>query len=74
MGEQLDFVRIHRVREHLGWSDERFDAVLETLRADYTIELHGGDPSMLTPNQRAASYQDPSGPMFITLSWRADNR
>ena len=72
MGEGLDFVRIHQVREQLGWPDDRFRAALEALRADYTIELHGGDPSVLTPQQRLSSYEDPHGQMFITLSWRAD--
>ncbi len=72
MGEGRDFVRIHRLREYLGWTDAHFSAVLERLRAAYTIELHGGDPSVLTPEERSACYEDPSGQVFITVSWRGE--
>jgi hypothetical protein len=48
VGQGRDFVRIHRLREALGWPRERFDQVLQDLMADYTVELHGGDPSLLT--------------------------
>lgn len=48
VGQGRDFVRIHRLRDALGWPRERFDQVLTDLMADYTVELHGGDPSSLT--------------------------
>ena len=70
VGQGRDFVRIHRLRDALGWSHERFDQVLIDLMADYTVELHGGDPSLLTVADLHDSYTDPHGTLYITLSWR----
>jgi hypothetical protein len=69
-GQGRDFVRIHRLREVLQWPRERFDQVLVDLRADYTVELHGGDPSLLSPTDRRDSFQDAHGTLYLTLSWR----
>lgn len=68
-GRGRRFIRIHRVRELLGWPVEKFDRVLEKLMADYTIELHGGDPSRLTDQEIRDSYTDASGTLYITLTW-----
>jgi hypothetical protein len=70
VGQGRDFVRIHRLRDALGWPPERFDQVLIDLMADYTVELHGGDPSLLTAADLHDSYTDPHGTLYITLSWR----
>jgi hypothetical protein len=70
VGSGRDFVRIHRVREQLGWLTERFNATLEQLAADYKIELHGGDPSRLSKEELDNSYRDNYGQQYITLSWR----
>lgn len=70
VGQGRDFVRIHRLRDTLGWSRERFNQVLTDLMADYTVELHGGDPSLLTAVALHDSYTDPHGTLYITLSWR----
>jgi hypothetical protein len=70
VGQGRDFVRIHRLRDALGWPHERFDQVLIDLMADYTVELHGGDPSLLTVADLHDSYTDPHGTLYITLSWR----
>ena len=70
MSEGLDFVRIHRLREYLGWLVARFNAVLESLRRNYLIELHGGNPAAFSHEQRAASYEDAHGQRYLTLSWR----
>jgi len=37
---------------------------------DYTVELHGGDPSLLTAADLHNSYTDEHGTLFMTLSWR----
>lgn len=63
------FVRIHRVREYLNWPGERFDRMLMHLMADYTIELHGGDPSIMTENEIKASFVDENGLLYINLTW-----
>jgi hypothetical protein len=70
VGKGRGFVRIHRLREKLGWSRERFDSLLLELRNDYTIQLHGGDPSALTEEEIRDSFMDEKGMLFITLTWR----
>jgi Arc/MetJ-type ribon-helix-helix transcriptional regulator len=70
VGQGEGFVRLHRIREALGWSGEEFDRVLETLVAGYHVELHGGDPSQLSAAEVANSYQDARGALYLTVSWR----
>ncbi len=70
VGQGRDFVRIHRLRDALGWSREHFDQVVLDLMADYTVELHGGDPSLLTAADLRDSFTAPHGTLYITLSWR----
>lgn len=70
VGKGEGFVRLHRIREALGWSHEEFDRVLETLVAGYHVELHGGDPSRLSKAEVADSYQDARGTLYLTVSWR----
>lgn len=70
VGQGRDFVRIHRLREALQWPRERFDRVVMDLMTDYTVELHGGDPSRLTETDVRNSFIDERGTLYITLSWR----
>lgn len=70
LGQGRSFVRIHRLRQALPWPRERFDRQLLALRADYTIELHGGDPSLLTAEEIRQSYTSADGTLSIALSWR----
>jgi hypothetical protein len=70
VGLGWDFVRIHRLRDALGWPLERFDQVLMDLMATYTVELHGGDPSVLTTAELHDSFTDTHGTLYITMSWR----
>jgi hypothetical protein len=69
-GKGRSFVRIHRVREALGWPRTRFDRALEGARRALIIELHGGDPSQFTREQIADSYSDPTGSLDLALSFR----
>lgn len=69
VGRGQCFVRIHRVREHLDWPGDRFDNLLRELMADYTIELHGGDPSTLTEKEIRNSFTDENGLLYINLTW-----
>jgi len=71
IGKGEGFVRLHRIREALGWPRDEFDRVLETLVAGYHVELHGGDPSRLSPSEIADSYQDSRGALYLTVSWRS---
>jgi hypothetical protein len=72
VGQGRSFVRIHRLREYLQWPRQRFDQVLRNLMAAYTVELHGGDPSLLTETDIRNSFLDEHGMLYITLSWRGE--
>ncbi|MDM8550106.1 hypothetical protein QUF72_08520 [Desulfobacterales bacterium HSG2] len=69
VGKGQKFVRIHRIREYLDWPGERFDRMLMHLMADYTIELHGGDPSIMTEKEIKDSFTDENGLLYINLTW-----
>lgn len=73
IGKGRGFVRIHRIREDLNWSRERFDRMLIDLMADYTIELHGGDPTTLTEQEIKDSFTDENGLLYINVTWWGDN-
>lgn len=70
VGQGRSFVRIHRLRDALPWPRARFEGVLRTLVADYTVELHGGDPSLLTAEELRQSFTAADGTLYIALSWR----
>ena len=72
VGQGGDFVRIHRLREALGWSHAAFDRVLAMLAAAYYIELHGGDPGSMTAEDLEGSYRDAHGTLYLTVSWREE--
>lgn len=63
------FVPIHRIREYLGWPRERFDPVLSRLRAEYVIQLHGGNPSLMAEKEIQDSYVDENHILYLTLTW-----
>jgi hypothetical protein len=70
VGHGRSFVRIHRLRDALPWPRERFNGVLRALLTDYTVELHGGDPSVMTDEELRHSFTDADGTLYIALSWR----
>ncbi len=70
VGKGRGFVRIHRIRETLGWPRERFDRVLAGLRANLAVALHVGDPSTLKEEEIRNSFMDESGALFITMTWK----
>ncbi len=70
VGKGKSFVDIHRVRGYLGWPREQFDAVLNELRCDYTIQLHGGDPSTMTEKEIQGSYLDENNILYLTMTWK----
>ena len=61
-------MRIHHVREALGWPRQRFDRALEEARRALAIELHGGDPSQLTRKQITDCYSDATGVLYLSMS------
>ena len=70
VGQGRSFVRVHRLRDALPWPRARFDQVLQALVADYTVELHGGDPSVMTAEELRQSFTAADGTLYIALSWR----
>ena len=65
-----DGVPIHRLRQLLQWPRERFDAVLEALRAAQQVDLEAGTASELGPQALADSYQV-HGQLYSRVRWRA---
>ena len=65
-----DGVPIHRLRQLLRWPRERFDAVLEALRAEQHVDLE----ALKEPALDARATQDSShvhGQCYGRLRWRA---
>jgi hypothetical protein len=73
VGQGRSFVRIHRLRDALPWPRQQFERMLEALAADYTIELHGGDPSVMTTEELRQSFTTADGTLYIALSWRGES-
>ncbi len=71
IGKGLTFVRIHRIREFLDWPQKQFDRILTSLRRDNTIQLHGGDPSIMSEKEIRNSFTDDKSRLYITAIWRA---
>lgn len=64
-----DDVAIHRIRQLLHWPSDRFDAVLEQLRAESHVALHVGDPRGLSDAERRHSYEV-NGQLYLRLCWQ----
>ncbi len=64
-----DRVDVHRIRRLLNWPTDRFDTLLEQLRAESEVVLHVGDASGLSDEERRHSYEV-NGQLYLTLSWR----
>lgn len=64
-----DWVAIHQLRHLLPWSRERFDAVLEALRADHLVELDRGELEDMGQDALRDSYHV-YGQCYSRLRWR----
>ena len=64
-----DWVSIHGLRHRLPWPRERFDTVLEGLRADHQVELESAESSDLSPQVIQDSYHV-HGHLYVRLRWR----
>jgi hypothetical protein len=69
-GKGRRMVYLYMVRRYLKWSRERFDTLVRKLREEYRIQLHGGDPSVMTEDQVRDSFMDERGVLHISVSWR----
>jgi hypothetical protein len=64
------WVLIHRLRQPLQWPQERFDTVLEGLRADGHVELARAKPDETHATATPDSYTV-HGQLYVRLRWRA---
>lgn len=62
------WVAIHRLRQLLPWPRERFDAVVEALRADHQVELDGAEPKQMNEQTIQESYHV-HGQLYARLRW-----
>lgn len=69
LSHRRDWVPIHRLRQRLNWPRERFDAVVEGLRADHHVELDRTESSDLSTQAIQDSYHV-HGHLYIRLRWR----
>lgn len=72
VGKGRSFVRIHRIREHLGWERSRFDRTLARLRKKRIIQIQGGNPSEMTDQEIKDSFTDVNGMVFYTVSLKKE--
>ena len=63
-------VELHRLRRLLNWPTDRFDVLVEQLRADSQIALYAGDLSDLSDAEQRHSYEV-NGQLYLSLSWQA---
>jgi len=64
-----DGVSIHRLRQLLRWPRERFDALLEELRADHHVDLDVIKESEMGAQAIEDSYHV-HGQLYVRLRWR----
>ena len=65
-----DGIPIHRLRRLLRWPRERFDAVLEALRAEQHVDLEALTEPALDDHATQDSYHV-HGQCYVRLTWRA---
>ena len=69
LSKRHEWVAIPRLRQLIPWPRERFDAVVETLRAESQVELERAEPSRMSDNAIQACYQV-HGQLYHRLRWR----
>jgi Arc/MetJ-type ribon-helix-helix transcriptional regulator len=69
LSKRREWVAIDHLRQLMPWSRERFDAMIETLRADHQVELDRAEPGEMSENALEACYQV-YGQLYHRLRWR----
>ena len=69
LAKRRDWAAIDQLRDLLPWPRERFDTVLEGLRADHQVELQRAEPSRMSDQALQDSYQV-HGQLYSRLRWR----
>ena len=57
LSKRHEWVAIDHLRQLMPWSRERFDAMVETLRADHQVELERAEPGEMSETAIDACYQ-----------------
>ncbi len=68
IAKRRDWAAIHQLRHLLPWPRERFDTVLEGLRADHQVELERAEPAKMSDQAIQDSYQV-HGQLYSRLRW-----
>jgi hypothetical protein len=63
------WVPIHRLRQLMPWPRERFDTMVEALRADQQVDLERAEPDDMSEQARQACYEV-HGQLYSRLRWR----
>lgn len=69
LNKRYEWVAIHQLRQLIPWSRERFDAMVETLRAENQVELERAEPSEMSESAVQACYEV-HGQLYRRLRWR----
>ena len=63
------FVNIYEIRRSLNWSREEFDEMLRVLRDADIIQMHVGDSSIVTLDERTDGFTDENGFYMGTVTF-----
>ncbi len=69
LNKRHDWVAIHRLRQLMPWPRERFDAMVEALRADQQVDLERAAPDDMSEQAIQACYEV-HGQLYSQLRWR----
>ena len=69
LSKRHEWVAIARLRQLMPWPRERFDAVVEALRAESQVELERAEPGEMSEQAIQESYQV-HGQFYSRLRWR----
>jgi len=69
LNKRHEWVAIYRLRQLIRWPRERFDAVVETLRAQSQVELERAEPGEMSENAIQECYEV-HGQLYHRLRWR----
>lgn len=69
LNKRHDWVAIHRLRQLIPWPRERFDAIVEALRADQQVDLERAEPGDMSEPVIQECYQV-HGQLYSRLRWR----
>lgn len=69
LSKRHEWVTIPRLRQLIPWPRERFDTVVETLRAEGQVELERAEPGEMSNHAIQACYEV-HGQLYHRLRWR----